>query len=239
MMNETFLQHIETIKKSMTHKGINRSEALYFGLRDGIIMNIFPPGFMFPNEKDFCEMFNVGRSTLREAYSKLISLKLITRTKKGTFVNEKKIDSGSNDFEVILTQFDIAEVMELRRILEEYIVADAALKATDEDIKVLCAIIEDMKNNIDNLKELTIHDTRFHLELVRILNNNLFGYILGTIRNYYEAVMYSAFKKDNTIIFRAIIFHERIVSALKEKNAAMARSVMHEHLENVNAALLK
>ena len=49
----------------------NHSDVLYEKLRDAITSSEFPPGYVFPNEVEFCSLLNVGRSTLREAYKML------------------------------------------------------------------------------------------------------------------------------------------------------------------------
>ena len=63
------------------------SEMLFVNLRDAIYTGRLPSGYRFPNENDMCKVLNVGRSTLREAYTGLVVLDLIARKKSGTYVN--------------------------------------------------------------------------------------------------------------------------------------------------------
>lgn len=63
------------------------SEELFEKLRDAILSGELPAGYVFPNENELCQKLNIGRGSLREAYSRLETLHMITRSKTGTYVN--------------------------------------------------------------------------------------------------------------------------------------------------------
>ena len=56
------------------------SEELFLKLRDAILNGDLPEGYVFPNENELCQQLHIGRGSLREAYSCLETLHLITRT---------------------------------------------------------------------------------------------------------------------------------------------------------------
>ena len=74
------------------------SEELFLKLRDAILNGDLPEGYVFPNENELCQQLHIGRGSLREAYSCLETLHLITRTKTGTYVNSTSEIQNSMNF---------------------------------------------------------------------------------------------------------------------------------------------
>ena len=89
----------------------NISDVIFRRIRDAIISGELPPGYVFPNENELCKKLNIGRSSLREAYSPLETLKLITRSKSGTYVNDLDIYQNAMNFEAIAERISPDEVI--------------------------------------------------------------------------------------------------------------------------------
>ena len=70
---------------------------LYFQLKTQLVellkQGIFQAGDKLPTEAEFCELLDISRPTVRQAFSELINEGYITRHKaKGTFVSRPKIE---------------------------------------------------------------------------------------------------------------------------------------------------
>lgn len=81
---------------------------LYFQLETLILEEIengtYPPGSMIPTEKELSQMFNISRTTVRQAIMDLVQKELLYRTKsKGTFVAYPKT---SQDFMRTILSYD-------------------------------------------------------------------------------------------------------------------------------------
>jgi GntR family transcriptional repressor for pyruvate dehydrogenase complex len=211
----------------------NIADNLFICLREIIQSGEIPSKYAFPNEKDFCELLSISRGTLREAYSKLSALNLISRNKSGTIVNDVKGKPNSLPFDLLIEQADLSDVLDLRAMLEEEIASRAAQRITQDEIDVLQTYIDKMKESIDNINALCIYDAKFHSTLARISGSKLWLNIFNEVREYFEASIYLAFSKDNTIMFRALLYHERILNALKQKDSIAAKTIMREHINNV------
>lgn len=207
------------------------SEELFIKLRDAIISGKIPENYSFPSEGILCKKFDVGRSTLREAFASLETLNLITRTNNGTYVNKRSAFNNSMNFEVIARQTDPCNVIEYRKILEIGIAGSAAKKATPEDIKMLESIVEMMENNSSDVKKLTVCDYEFHSQLARISDNELLIIAFNAARLYYEKYVYIAFEKN--IYPQSVTDHKEIIAALKQNNSIMARAAMKRHLKHI------
>ena len=103
---------------------------LYFQLKTQLVellkQGIFQAGDKLPTEAEFCELLDISRPTVRQAFSELINEGYITRHKaKGTFVSRPKIEGyffqklGSFDEEMRSlhltpsTRVIVSEVIEL------------------------------------------------------------------------------------------------------------------------------
>lgn len=211
----------------------NISSRLFEEIKEKIMNGEFPAGYVFPNEIVLSEKLKVGRTSLREAFHALATFGLITRTKNGTFVNNREDFMGVAPLSELLKQSDVNDLLEFRMMVESEIAALAAVRATDEDIKLLEKIIEDMEKKQSDIKELTKNDTQFHISLSEASKNKLFVETMLVIRGIYESVIYKIFENDEEIIKHAVAFHKKILKAVKQHDALNARKVSHEHVLDV------
>ena len=99
--NTSALQQLTFLDDLVASERRNISDVIFRRIRDAIISGELPPGYVFPNENELCKKLNIGRSSLREAYSPLETLKLISRSKAGTYVNDLDIYQNAMNFDAI------------------------------------------------------------------------------------------------------------------------------------------
>lgn len=209
------------------------SSRLFEEIKEKIMTGEFPAGYVFPNEIVLSEKLGVGRTSLREAFHALASFGLITRTKNGTFVNCRKDFIGVTPLSDILKQSDVNDLLEFRIMIESEIAALAAVRATGEEINGLEKIIEHMEQVQDDNEALTKNDTQFHVGLSQACKNKLFVETMHVIRGVYESVLYDIFENDPEIKKHAVVFHKRILGAIRNHDALNARKASHEHILDV------
>ena len=207
------------------------SEELFEKLRDAILTGTLPAGYVFPNENELCQKLNIGRGSLREAYSPLETLHLITRTKSGTYVNSQEEIKNSMNFEAIAQRTEAQNLAEYRQIVEIGLVHLAATKATESDIAILETILEQMREAGEDAVKLSQLDFDFHSALVRITNNELLLITFNTIRAIYEDYTESVFARGYCA--QSLVDHKAIIDALREGDAELAGVMMRRHLEHV------
>lgn len=207
------------------------SEELFEKLRDAILSGDLPAGYVFPNENELCQKLNIGRGSLREAYSPLETLHLITRTKSGTYVNAPDEIHNSMNFAAIAKRTAAQNVAEYRQVVEIGTAQLAAAKATAEDVERLQAILSQMKEAGEDAVKLSQLDFDFHSALVRIVNNELLLISFNTIRAVYEDYTETIFERG----YRAQSFvdHKAIIDAVQAGDAELAGLMMRRHLEHV------
>ena len=129
------------------------------------------PGEKLPSEADLCKVFNVGRSTLREALKSLSFIGMIRmRAGGGSYVAEQrsKYLDGSRLLakSVLTTDKIVDDFCEVRLLIEAEIAGLCAQRATEEDLRKLEGIVHEMKTLIDqDGKGFSDLDLRFHMAI--------------------------------------------------------------------------
>lgn len=211
------------------------SAELFERLRSAILSGVLPPGYVFPNENELCQKLNIGRTSLREAYSSLETLNLITRKKTGTVVNAPQETDTFLNFEEIARNIDTATLMEYRSVTEVAIIQNAATKVTAKDIGHLKDIIEKMKEVRDDASTLSQYDFDFHAYIAAITKNKLLIITFNTIRAIYEDFTEKMF--DSGAYEQSFEDHTNIIRALEAHNPILSGEMMYRHIQNVQNLL--
>src|SRR5499426_4787667 len=96
------------------------------------------PGDRLPSERELIDILDISRPSLREALRALSMLGVIeSRHGGGAFVTDLEARTllAPLDFFLSLSESNLADVFESRRIIEIEIVRKAALNATVEEIE--------------------------------------------------------------------------------------------------------
>ena len=140
-MNSTLLDSLRFAENP------NASSILSSRLKEMILSETLPAGFIFPNELAFCSQLGVGRGTLRDAYKELEALGFITRTKRGTYVNDKDTISRSMTLDATLKAAEFSDLLEFRKMFECGTVRLAAERASAEDIAAMEKSVEGLSSS--------------------------------------------------------------------------------------------
>ncbi len=211
------------------------SAELFERLRSAILTGVLPPGYVFPNENELCQKLNIGRTSLREAYSSLETLNLITRKKTGTVVNAPQEINTFLNFEEIARTIDTATLMEYRSVTEVAIIQNAATKVTQADIDRLKEIIRRMETVQDDASTLSQYDFDFHASIAAITKNQLLIITFNTIRAIYEDFTEKMF--DSGAYAQSFEDHKMIIQALEARNPVLSGEMMYRHINNVQMLL--
>ena len=162
----------------------------------------------------------VSRTPVREAIRKLEQEGLVTLTaRKGAEVAP-------------INAKDLKEVLEIRKALEGLACQLACQKANQEDIEVLWAMNEEIRQAIEeNDYERTARlDSRFHDLICMLSGNNQLFQMLGRLKEhiYRYRLEYITDVKNKNIIIEE---HERILTDLEKKNEKAIRKDIEHHIE--------
>ncbi|MDI6725482.1 MAG: FadR/GntR family transcriptional regulator [Smithellaceae bacterium] len=209
-------------------------------LRDLIHSGEFPPGEKLPPEMKLAEQLSVSRSSLREALNALVHLGYLYRQNKGLYVapeaNRRKVISF--DLDRSLEDRKIAEMIEVRQIIETELCARAAKRAIPEDINLLEDILTQMRIHLHDPVAFAESNHQFHLAIAKAGKNQTLLEIIEKVRDLLKDTISKVIAGSN-ISKRSLDYHIRILEAIKEGNASRSRQVMAAHIADVEKEFLK
>jgi len=206
------------------------TDSLYATIRRRIMAGHYAPGTQLKEER-LAEEMAVSRTPVRAALHRLVGDRmLIAAAHRGVFVAE-------------WTRMDIAEVFELRSLLEPYAAKLAAERATSEQLDGLRRFTDRMEALSrpafrDNLPEIQAANHGFHSLVIEAaasprlkgMASNLVDMpmILGSFYFYSDADMQ-----------RSIQHHRELIMAIEAKDPTFAQQVMTVHLRVTHEVFMR
>lgn len=197
-------------------------------------------GDQLPTERDLGEMFNVSRSTIREAIRSMESLKLIKSPKgEGAYV----LSSSEEDLvhtlatELIKENDSIYDIFYVRRIIEPHVGELAAEKATAGEIEKLGTLLASQVEAVAKGESIAKYDIRFHAILAEMSKNPVLVRLLAAFSDLLEETR-SEYLQYEERSHASISGHNAVFSAVKNRNGAAARLAMCAHLEEMETIVL-
>ncbi len=166
-------------------------------LTQAIVRGDLKPGDQIPTEIEMVEQMGVARSSVREAIKILTYLGVLeSKRSEGTFVcsgfRESMIDPMV--YGILLNQDSFEDVMELRQMLETGTMRLAVLKRTDEELRELWGMVEQMRyiaqSDGDNVDEFFRVDNSFHDLVQQMAKNPLADKMNRVVRTLTYAMRY-------------------------------------------------
>jgi|tagenome__1003787_1003787.scaffolds.fasta_scaffold20961162_2 GntR family transcriptional repressor for pyruvate dehydrogenase complex len=207
-------------------------------IKQQILDGKLKPGDKLPSDKELCQHYSVGRSTIREALSALKIMGLIeSRQGEGsTICKVDPEDVRMPDFSgFLLSDQTILELMEARKLLEISNVEVAASKRTDQDLIKFKQIINKMQVNLLNEEESEKEDMLFHHTIAEATHNTIMVKLLDTISEQMEKSMREIRRigfMNPTSAKRLLLEHKSIYQAIEEQDVEKAHQSMKNHLEH-------
>jgi len=193
------------------------------------------PGEKLPSEAELCKVFNVGRSTLREALKSLSFIGMIRmRAGGGSYVADQRSKYLEGPLGlakgVLNTEKEVNDFCEARLLIETEIAGLCAQRATSQDFRNLEKIVREMKVIADDDgKAATNLDMNFHMTLAAAAGNNvlteLLKHIRGGLQEFIEKSL--VLPAGSELAYKQ---HRALLEVLKQRNPSTARKAMRTHL---------
>ena len=224
----------ELLDSIRVNTGRNGSDLLVDQIKDLIIREKLSPNYKFPGENDLCKQLGIGRSTLREAYKVLESNGFITRTKHGTFVNNREDIISKLPFCDTMEMADIEDLMEFRSMLEAELAGLAAVRADEKNVEKMQFYLNEMRGHQEDIASLTYFDVQFHMEIAAASGNQLFYNTMVMAKDVFSKGIYNAFQcETEENVCQALEYHQKILEAVRYKNSQAAKLYMRDHVQSV------
>lgn len=208
-------------------------------LGDRIRAGQLQAGDKLPTEAAIMAEFEVSRTVVREAISKLQAAGLVeTRHGIGTFV----LGPGDGpSFKITPEQFstlqDVIAVLELRIGLETEAAGLAAQRRSEANLAALRKALDAVIAAVEAGQDSVAADFQFHLEIARATQNSHFTDLMATLgaqiipRARLEPA--ADMSGERLAYMRRVnTEHENILDAIANQDAESARAAMRTHLSN-------
>jgi GntR family transcriptional regulator, transcriptional repressor for pyruvate dehydrogenase complex len=199
----------------------------------------YRPGNKLPTESQIMRQFDVSRTVVREALSKLQAAGAVeTRHGIGTFVLPKQAGAGLATLPgETATLNDILALLELRICLEAESASLAAQRRSEQQLSAIAAALHAFQQAIDSNSDAIASDFEFHNAIARATGNPHYASLmeyLGTAvipRSRVNSALHA--KEDRQAYLQRVnLEHESILQAIRHRDADSARAAMRMHLSN-------
>lgn len=231
------------IKMQQTSPEKRKTRSLTFELVEQLGAEIqngsLSSGQKLPTEAAIMARFNVSRTVVREAISKLQAASLVeTRHGIGTFVLAQ---TDTPSFRVnpnqLSTLRDVIALLELRMSIETEAAALAAVRRTDSNLQVMQEAMTAFSSAIEEGRDAITADFQFHHEIARATQNSYFADMMNSLGSQSIPRARLEITPDQEISRLAYLRrvhheHESIFNAIAAGDAESARAAMRTHLSN-------
>ena len=222
----------------------SRVDKIASDLQEQISRGKLKPGERLPSERSLCSLFGVGRTTVREALKSLAVRGLVTRQGRGAVATDPELISPANaDLAGLAAQTSIRQLFELRKMIEIKVAGWAAQRAEHEDIQSMKRAIE-----AERMRDIAAGNPNrmFHDSLVKAAHNPALAQLYESGRNIFFRLPFywKLFNDAEVKTVRAARhelarrWHEQILKAIEERDAAEAEGAMFQHLDIMEKDLL-
>jgi GntR family transcriptional repressor for pyruvate dehydrogenase complex len=197
------------------------------------------PGERLPPERSLAEQLQVGRPAVREGIKALCILDVLeSRRGDGTYVKSLKALQADwpASLEVMDTEFNALDLLEVRKMLEPKAARLAATRANETQLRNIeqeHAAIEECQKWV----KIARHDFLLHAAIIEAAGNPILTKLIRALnpllRQSREVTASRA--PDRT---RMLKDHRAIVAAIVRGEAEQAERAMLEHLHNVGLDLI-
>jgi GntR family transcriptional repressor for pyruvate dehydrogenase complex len=201
------------------------------------------PGDRLPPERELIKQFGVSRPSLREALNSLVAMGFLeVKQAKRTYV--KSVTSGMmQDTLSLLIRADaqkIFDLLEVRKAMEAWGAFLAAQRASEEDLRRLEIIVENMRAAAEEGRSWEKQDTDFHLAMAQATHNTIQIHMMSTVYDLLMSYMSAIFTEiftDRDKARRLFQQHLQIFNAIKSRSPEKARERILKHLDYVESEL--
>lgn len=197
------------------------TEQITQDLREQITKGIYPPAFSL-TEIDLAQKYGVSRSTIKKSLMMLESEGLVSiEPNKGAKVRVYSIN-------------EVLEFLEVREVLEGFIIRNAVSAITDEQISLLEELLKQMKLLLEQ-KDLLAYsqcNQEFHKIIYSACTNRTAVEVTVQLKNQmrkYNAKTILVPGRDASSFDE----HTKILNAIRARDAASAELYMRIHIRNV------
>ncbi len=203
-------------------KFTSRADAVFEKLENDILTGVYKKGDIV-TESELSLALNVSRTPIREAIRRLEQEDLLKEMPKGHVV-------------VGISNEDILDIYDIRIKIEGEATRRCAEIITEEELSKMREAVElqefyTAKNQADKLKGM---DSLFHDLIYKNCGSDIYQSILSTLHRKVQLCRKASFSGSDRAK-DAIVEHREILTAIENKDGALAEQLMIKHVINAKS----
>lgn len=200
------------------------------------------PGQRLAGERQLAEQMGVGRSVIREALKLLTVLGFLeVRQGDGTYLTNKTSNLLPRIVEwgLFLGDHSIDALIEARSTLEVSLAGMAAGVAGDVEKDRINTVFAQMQSAAEDgdLERYAQADIAFHLAIAKASGNPVLEGVIINIRSLMQTWTDKVLNRVD--LKQSLALHAPILNAIRDSDAAAARTAMQQHMDEAIANLRK
>jgi DNA-binding GntR family transcriptional regulator len=206
---------------------VSLTQRAYEIVKEAIIMNRFKPGDILSEEK-LAEDLAISRTPVRSALKMLAFEHLVI------------LNPSKNIVVTTISQKDIEDITVARIPLEATAVAIVAKQVNEIKIEELEDLIAVQKRAVE-IQDYELYiktEYEFHVLLAKLTQNKWLEEMITKVNTIIQRYLVLSGSLTKHAL-SAVLEHEEIINAIKEKDSKKAEKMMIKHLNNVNERMLK
>ena len=212
------------------------SESVANQIRQAIFSGQLEPGHKLPPEREMAEQFETSRVALREALRALEQEGMI-EIKRGSgggafvadFDRALRALAESLNTVVKLGQAKSGHLTEIRSMLEPVMARTAAVRATEEDLNALRAVVEAQEEELRSGALSRKYDMEFHRLIANACYNPVVSIVVTAINDAIRDAIYRS-KLTREMREQVVRYHRELFESLAARDPERASRIMEEHV---------
>jgi GntR family transcriptional repressor for pyruvate dehydrogenase complex len=199
------------------------------------------PGDRLPPERELAAKFGVGRSSLRDAIRTLEVMGIVeSRHGSGTVVRDLSTDSLVVPLASVLAHKRelVAELLDVRRMIEPALAARAAANATEEELSRLEDILQRQAEKVRRGERSIEEDSEFHYAIALAARNSVVLQVLDVLMDLLRESRTRSLQVKGRPE-RSCAGHQRILRAIKRRDGPAAEAAVRKHLKEIEAIVMR
>ncbi len=206
-----------------------------------IVDGVLKPGDLLPPERQLAERFGVSRNSIRDAIRVLeLAGLVVARQGEGNVVADVSASTLVAPIALLLLRKRklVAELLDVRKMLEPALAARAAVHASDEQIARLEEIFRRQRDKALRAESTVEEDSEFHYVLALAARNSVVLKVLDVLMDLLRETRARSLQTPGRPE-RSLAGHRRILDAVRRRDPGGAERAVRQHLEEIESIVLK
>jgi GntR family transcriptional regulator, transcriptional repressor for pyruvate dehydrogenase complex len=206
-----------------------------------IVSGALKPGDRLPPERELAAKFGVGRSSLRDALRTLEVMGIVeSRHGQGTVVRDLSTEALVVPLASVLAQKRelVAELLDVRRMIEPALAARAAANATEEELSRLEDILRRQAEKVRRGERSIDEDSEFHYAIALAARNSVVLRVLDVLMDLLLESRSRSLQVPGRPE-RSCAGHRRILRAIKRRDGPAAEAAVRKHLKEIEEVVTR